>query len=441
MHGLLEHQQKYKRHKGVSHMPFFRMIEETFSPSKRYHRLLLEDFDRFRKEIREKMNALDVEFVAASELYQEIIQKKQEAEQHSLHASSFDLQKLADELKAYVQILFFQRSIIFLKKMREKSSAAEDYLLLLERSISGLDKGLSENITKYYLPDFRALLEFLKTVDASHESQVLRSFRIAVFSAKSSRDAPHFLRSLDLDEVKKVINLPIETLRMDEERLEKIKGLVDQYLATISRMSEFSTIPVGSEVKRDVIRALEQLLSKVSEEYRDAHTLVASRNALDCTVIPLEGAHNLLTVLFENSLAIHGTSMGSAEHHLLNGIPTGGQGGANFVIDDLPGSFGSGPGQCRLVTTVNALLHEALRMGAAVKIGGDVLVYDHHLIIRNSVGTFVAQVTTEADIERIPALRHTRGAILQIERDSTANLKVPWVLVTQHKGSYNFSQT
>ena len=419
-------------------MHIFRTVRETFSPSRRYHRLLLEDFDRFRKEIRGKMNALDVEWSLVNELYQEIVRKKQEADRQRIHDASFDLQTLADELKSYTHILFFRRTILFLKKIYEKNPAAEDYLRLLEKVASGLNKDLSDDLTTYYLPELRRLLEFLKTADVSRDSQVLRKFRIAVFSAKKSRDAPHFLRHLDLDEVKKVICVPIDALRSDEERLQKLQGLLTQYRSTIDRAASFSTIAVGEEVKRDVMRELTLLLSRVAQEYLDAHGLTASREALECAVIPLEGAHNLLSVLFENRLAIHGTDVVFAEHHLRDGIPTGGQGGANFVIDATPGPFGIGCRQCRVVTTVNALLLEALRVGAAVKIGDHVLVYDRHLIITRRVGTVLAQVTTESDIDKIPGLRDPRGAILQIERDDTVRLKVPWVVVTQDKDSYEF---
>jgi hypothetical protein len=130
--------------------------------------------------------------------------------------------------------------------------------------------------------------------------------------------------------------------------------------------------------------------------------------------------------VFGQDFAAHGTNVISGEEHSRSGMPTGGQGGANFIINNV--SEGYGEFGCYIIAKCEHLFADAVRHYADITLN-----FNKHdsIYFRGKELILELDKKTSENISNLePYLLNRTDVHLQIRKGDSVRLKVPFVLIT-----------
>ncbi|MFC1648083.1 hypothetical protein ACFL1B_01355, partial [Nanoarchaeota archaeon] len=144
-----------------------------------------------------------------------------------------------------------------------------------------------------------------------------------------------------------------------------------------------------------------------------------------------EASYRLLLDFLGEDFGSHGTSLNSAIHHIESGIPTGGQGGANFSVNSCAGAFGTGNNSCILVTSIKDVILQARKLNCAISIACRIGINKFRELRFDNDGLILKEDNEIVKARDLKAFfPEKRDLVLRIQKGASTKLKVPWIACT-----------
>jgi len=275
------------------------------------------------------------------------------------------------------------------------------------------------------IKELKEIEDFVHPDHLKEESEFLKIFRKEILYYNSIEWFTNYFKYKHFEEIKTIIEKPLQYFLQEKEQLRRINFFIlkiDEQIEILKTKQHKWALNKETSQFKDLLREIRFLIQKEESQY---NKLITMKRDVDEHVALLEHGYTSLMKFMGSDFAAHGTSLDSAEKNLL-GFPTGGQGGANFIINDVEEMFGDKGSY--MVTECHHLIKEAFRHGASIRIafrdGDEILFEGKKLLVKEKT----VMKTTIHDLSIFKNKK--RRATLQIEKDSNTHIKAPWVVVT-----------
>lgn len=404
-------------------MNISRLIREFLQPELKERRLLNENIQEFINDVEKKTETKSYPPKELHNLSIMILEKKK-----SLPADSYwqyHLEKLIQHINEELEICVLDFLNKYIERVIAKDSNAKNYLKTADKIIIEYGASIRYETIKL-MEEMRYLEEYTHIDDMKETSETLNTFRYEILYKKDFEMLEYVYKyNRSFKELEELINKPLEYFIKRIEYLKKTQEIVNSIRMTF-RLSNLG--PKSKHNREEINKKFETLSDKIGKQLIYAQEIFRTKEQLQGHVLLLDKGYKIMLDILGETFAAHGTHYEGMIHHLTKGIPTGGQGGANFIINNVAHVFGNEGGY--LITKFKYLLKEAYKHGAIIRFDpgvnldfsfdGKTIITSNSIVLKN--------------IEDIKSfLVNDHEILLQIEKNDNIKLKVPWVVVTDRQ--------
>jgi len=405
-----------------------RSIREYFHPELKEKRLLDTDIREFQDDIQEKMRTHKLPPQELQNIYTMILEKEKNIPIGDQWLES--LRYIRGEINQEIEICFLDFLKKYIERVIVKDQKAKNYLLSANTILTKYATNIQPETIKL-IESMKYLEEYTHINDLKETSETLKKFYYEIVYKKDF----DFLKYLQdsgksFHELSELTNYSLEYFRKQTEYLKKLTEITEEAKNILYNLTHAINIERFRD-RDELINQFESLRNSVDDQLRYAQNILPLKEQLHEHVLMLDNGYNLLLNTLGEEFAVHGT--GAILHHVTEGIPTGGQGGANFMLRFALTVFAK---KGFLVTKFKYLLKEAYRQGAIIRISiGEAKL---QFLLNGNTIIKISQSSIQ-DLNSIQALlvKGSNNVLLQIEKDNNTMLKVPFVVITEDADIYN----
>lgn len=278
------------------------------------------------------------------------------------------------------------------------------------------------------VPELKMLSEFPSIEKTNEESLLLREFFNGLpaymkdsFNNQNWNKFTYLYNKDEFEKIKIMLDRPIELFSEERYVLEKI------YYDFGDLFSHYHIYPsVYSKLEK--LRSQQEFLVNYMQESLNGLKIILELKRDLNNKVKLYMNDDILK-FFGEDFAAHGTWLNNMELLISQGMKTGGQGGANFLINDASMGY-----DAILITKIKYLIRESYKLDALIKIYNYRNNIESNAIFLKKRALVMQPENSSSNVASfINSISEKKGLLLQIEKDEKHMLHVPWVVLTSNE--------